>query len=141
MPLLELGYPVLLLTLAQAVLASLVLILLPLALLRWRAGPAPPAGYSWRVAGYFLALGLAFLFLEIAFIQKFILFLGHPVYAVSVVLSGFLVFSGLGSRFSGRLVSCNNPVAGRRRVADYGHSKRQVRGFDQAPDEAIGFAH
>ena len=103
MPLLELGYPVLLLTLAQAVLASLVLILLPLAVLRRRFGQAPPAGYSWRVAGYFLALGLAFLFLEIAFIQKFILFLGHPLYAVSVVLSGFLVFSGLGSRFAGRL--------------------------------------
>jgi spermidine synthase len=103
MPLLELGYPVLLLTLAQALLASLVLILLPLALLRRRSGPAGPPSYTWRVAGYFLALGLAFLFLEIAFIQKFILFLGHPLYAVSVVLCGFLVFSGLGSRFAGRL--------------------------------------
>jgi hypothetical protein len=103
MPLLELGYPVLLLTLAQALVASAVLILLPLVLLKRRPEPAAAAGYSWRVAGYFIALGLAFLFLEIAFIQKFILFLGHPLYAVSVVLCGFLVFSGLGSRFSARL--------------------------------------
>jgi MFS family permease len=39
-----------------------------------------------------------------AFIQKFILFLSHPLYAVAVVLSGFLVFAGLGSAYSGRLV-------------------------------------
>jgi hypothetical protein len=56
-----------------------------------------------RVAGYFLMLGLAFLFIEIAFIQKFLLFLHHPLYAIAVVLSSFLVFSGLGSAFVGRV--------------------------------------
>jgi hypothetical protein len=49
---------------------------------------------------YFFLLGLAFLFVEIAFIQKFILFLAHPLYAVAVVLAGFLVFAGLGSASS-----------------------------------------
>ena len=34
---------------------------------------------------YFLLLGLAFLFVEIAFIQRFVLFLGHPIHAVAVV--------------------------------------------------------
>jgi hypothetical protein len=53
---------------------------------------------------YFFLLGLAFLFVEIAFIQKFILFLSHPLYAIAVVLSGFLVFAGAGSAYSGRLV-------------------------------------
>ena len=53
---------------------------------------------------YFFALGLAFIFIEIAFIQKFMLFLSHPLYAVAVVLSGFLVFAGLGSGYSRRLV-------------------------------------
>jgi len=40
--------------------------------------------------------------IEIAFIQKFILFLHHPLYAVSVVLCAFLVFAGLGSLISAR---------------------------------------
>ena len=35
--------------------------------------------------------------------QKFILFLSHPLYAIAVVLSGFLVFAGLGSGYSVRL--------------------------------------
>jgi hypothetical protein len=38
-----------------------------------------------------------------AFIQKFILFLSHPIYAVSVVVCAFLVFAGLGSAWSARL--------------------------------------
>ena len=40
------------------------------------------------------------MFIEIAFIQKFTLFLAHPLYAVAVVLCAFLVFAGLGSRAS-----------------------------------------
>ena len=40
------------------------------------------------------------MFIEIAFIQKFTLFLAHPLYAVAVVLCAFLVFAGLGSRVS-----------------------------------------
>jgi hypothetical protein len=51
----------------------------------------------WRPAIYFTCLGLAFLFIEIAFIQRFILFVSHPLYAAAVVLTGFLVFAGLGS--------------------------------------------
>jgi hypothetical protein len=46
---------------------------------------------------YFFCLGLSFLFIEIAFIQKFILFLRNPLYAVGVIVSGFLLFAGLGS--------------------------------------------
>jgi hypothetical protein len=47
--------------------------------------------------------------IEIAFIQKFILFLSHPLYAVAVVLSSFLVFAGLGSAVSGKR-KANSPV-------------------------------
>ncbi|MCH7822117.1 MAG: SAM-dependent methyltransferase [Proteobacteria bacterium] len=94
--LIEWGYLILIATLLQAAVAGLVLILLPLALVerRW------PAGTGARMGAYFLLLGLAFLFIEMAFIQKFILFLSHPLYAVAVVLSGFLVFAGLGSALS-----------------------------------------
>ena len=101
--LLEWGYLVLVATLAQAALVSVVLILLPLAALR-RAAPEPgPARLFTRTLAYFGALGLAFLFVEIAFIQRFVLFLGHPLYAIAVVLAGFLVFAGLGAGYSARI--------------------------------------
>lgn len=95
---LDMGYLTLVATLAQAVLASVLLILLPLKALR-RAG-RPQAG---RWAGfYFFAIGLAFMFMEIVYIQKFTLYLAHPLYAVSVVLAGFLLFAGAGSRYAAR---------------------------------------
>ena len=97
--LLDMGYLILAATLVQAAALSAVLILAPLALRRGLGEAAPRA----RVVGYFLALGFGFLFLEIAFIQRFILFLGHPLYAVAVVLAGFLVFAGIGSAIAPRL--------------------------------------
>jgi len=62
---------------------------------------------SGSVALYFLAIGFAFMFMEIAFIQKFVLFLAHPLYAVAVVLCAFLVFAALGSWFAGRWQAAN----------------------------------
>lgn len=102
LPLVEWGYPVLVATLVQAATLSTVLILLPLVLAR-RALRAEERQSGLRVAGYFAAIGTAFMFLEIAFIQKFVLFLSHPLYAVAVALAGFLLFAGLGSRFAARL--------------------------------------
>ena len=99
--LIEWGYLVLVATLAQAVVAGLVLILLPLGALR-SAGPGAAGGLPTAI--YFLALGLGFLFFEIAFIQRFTLFLGHPLHAVALVLSAVLVFAGLGSGASRRLL-------------------------------------
>ena len=97
---LDMGYLILLATLVQALLLTLLLILLPLAWPRRRfGGSAPRAG----TVAYFLALGLAFLFIEIALIQRFIVFLGHPLHAVAVVLAGMLVFAGLGSACAPRL--------------------------------------
>ncbi len=103
MTLLEGGYLILAATLVQAAIVSAVLIVLPLAWLGRGGGAAPAAPGRGRVMVYFLALGLAFLFVEIAFIQRFVLFLGHPLYAISVVLAAFLVFAGLGSGYSARL--------------------------------------
>jgi hypothetical protein len=96
--LIEWGYLVLVATFAQAAVLGLVLILLPLSLARH----AWPAGTGRQFGFYFLLLGLAFLFVEMAFIQKFILFLSNPLYSVAVVLSGFLLFAGLGSASSQR---------------------------------------
>lgn len=113
LPLLDWGYPVLVATLAQALLASVLLIALPLAWLARRQasdGAAPSAGSRRRVFVYFLAIGFGFMFVEIAFIQKFVLFLSHPLYAVAVVLFAFLLFAGLGSRASHRLQRLRRPV-------------------------------
>jgi hypothetical protein len=57
------------------------------------------------VFAYFGAIGLAFMGLEMAFIQKLVLFLGHPLYAVAVALTGFLVAAGLGSMMVERLLA------------------------------------
>ncbi|MDH3475691.1 MAG: class I SAM-dependent methyltransferase [Rhodospirillales bacterium] len=100
--LIEWGYLILFATLVQAAVLSLVLIVLPLRLRRRKAERRPEHG---RILAYFFGLGLAFLFVEIAFIQRFIVFLGHPLYAVSVMLCGFLVFAGLGSGFATRLAA------------------------------------
>jgi len=99
--LIEWGYLILVATLVQAAIAGLVLILLPLS----RARRDWPTGTGPRMGSYFLLLGFAFLFIEMAFIQKFILFLSHPLYSVAVVLSSFLVFAGLGSAWSETVAS------------------------------------
>ena len=46
---------------------------------------------------YFVAVGLGYILVEIAFIQRFVLFLGHPTYALTVVIFLMLLSSGLGS--------------------------------------------
>lgn len=100
LPLLEWGYVLLSATLLQASVVSVGLIVLPLWRLRRYAGALR---YRRRIGVYFAALGVAFLFIEIAFIQRFILFLSHPLYATAVVLCAFLVFAGLGSGYAARL--------------------------------------
>ena len=51
---------------------------------------------------YFIALGLGYILVEIAFIQWFVLFLGHPTYALTVVIFLLLLASGGGSLISRR---------------------------------------
>jgi len=51
---------------------------------------------------YFVAIGLAYIIVEVAFIQRFVLFLGHPTYALTVVVFLLLLSSGAGSLISRR---------------------------------------
>jgi hypothetical protein len=46
---------------------------------------------------YFACLGLGYMFIEIPFMQKFVLLLGSPIYSISVVLAGLLFWTGIGS--------------------------------------------
>jgi len=57
---------------------------------------------------YFLAIGAGYILIEVALIQKFVLFLGHPTYALTVVIFSMLVSSGLGSFLSRKLVDDRN---------------------------------
>ena len=100
------GYPTLLLTLVQAAAAAFVLILLPLLFIKTGKKEDDKGEDDKRRAGrrrniiiYYLAIGLAFLFIELAFIQKFTLILSQPLYAIAVTLCAFLVFSGLGALY------------------------------------------
>jgi hypothetical protein len=108
--LLEWGYPVLVATLIQAAAAGALLIVVPLLFIPRRAASDAGALTRAEVALYFFALGSGFMFIEIAFIQKLILFLGHPLLAVAVVLFAFLAFAGLGSRYAGGRQSVAAPA-------------------------------
>ena len=95
-PFVEWGYLVLLATLLQAAIVSLLLILLPLLTL---SNLSIPGRYKGSAMLYFFSVGFGYLFIEMVCIQKFTLFLANPVSAVSVVIASFLFFSGLGSYF------------------------------------------
>ncbi len=95
------GYFLLLAMLVLVLALSGGLILFPL-LLGKRSLPAENGSFRWGtdtifVFAYFALLGLAFLFVEIPLIQRWILVLGQPVYAFAVVVAALLTFSGLGS--------------------------------------------
>lgn len=89
----------LLLSLAQILLLSIFGILYPQ--LKLKEALTVKRG-KLAVVFYFGALGLGFIFLEIALIQKLVVFLGGPTYSFSITLFSILLFSGLGSYFTRR---------------------------------------
>ena len=93
--------PVLFELLGVSVLATLVVLALPPLLLRARL----PVEKGLRgFLFYFVCLGAGYIMIQVALIQKFILFLGHPTYALTVIVFSMLVWSGLGSFYSRRLI-------------------------------------
>ena len=54
---------------------------------------------------YFGAIGFGFMLVEISQMQRLIVFLGHPVYGLSVVLFALLLSSGAGSFFTQRVAA------------------------------------
>ena len=89
----------LLVILGESVVIAAVLILLPLA--RFARGGLAVKGRG-RVLLYFAALGLGFIMIEIALLQRFTLFLGQPAYTLAAILASLLIFTGIGSAISGR---------------------------------------
>ena len=93
----EVGYLMVIITLVQVTLISLLLIVAPLFRLGWQGGQRR------GVLLYFGGIGIGYMFVEIVFIQRFILYLGNPIYAVAALMCALLVFSGLGSYYTSRL--------------------------------------
>jgi hypothetical protein len=87
----NLGVLVLVLVLMISFAAVLVFLILPLA---WKGGRTR---HSPVPLFYFVAVGLGYILVEIAFIQRFVLFLGHPTYALTVVIFLLMLSSGAGS--------------------------------------------
>ncbi len=65
----------------------------------------------WAGAIYFSLIGCGFMLLEIAMIQRLSVFLGHPVYALGVLLFAFILSTGIGSFISERLPLTRVPWA------------------------------
>ena len=84
-----------------SVIAVAVILIMPPAVLGTRL-PAERSVRSFLV--YFLAIGAGYILIEVALIQKFVLFLGHPTYALTVVIFSMLVSSGIGSFVSRKLI-------------------------------------
>jgi len=53
--------------------------------------------------GYFAAIGLGFMMVQVPFMQRFSVYLGHPTYAVVVTLFSMILMTGVGSFLSDRL--------------------------------------
>jgi SAM-dependent methyltransferase len=62
---------------------------------------------------YFSAIGMGFMLIEISQMQRLMVFLGHPVYGLGVVLSTILLFSGLGSATVGSRTPSPTSLVGR----------------------------
>jgi len=75
------------------------LLLVPLWLFR-REGLRVEGAARWMI--YFFGLGAGYILVEVVAMQRFVLFLGNPGYAITVVLITFLLFSGLGASVAGR---------------------------------------
>jgi hypothetical protein len=91
--------PFLVLVVTVGILAVLCLLAFALPLVLVPRDTRPPL----RALGFFGAIGVGFLLLEVVLIQRFVLFLGFPTYALSVVLFALLVFTGVGAMLSSRL--------------------------------------
>ena len=98
----EWGYLLLWATLGIAAIAAAVLVAIPV-LLGWRTIFSRYPG-QFRTISYFACLGLGYIMVEVSLIAKFVLPLGNPTVSASILITGMLVFSGLGSLISERFM-------------------------------------
>ena len=85
--------------------ATLLILILPRLLLGTRL---PKQKGVFLFLMYFLCLGAGYILIQVALIQKFVLLLGHPTYALTVIVFSMLVASGAGSFWSRRVIGGND---------------------------------
>ena len=81
-------------------LLALLCLALPFAFARtaFRRGDFP-------LLAFFAAIGTGFMLIEIAMLQRLIIFLGHPIYSLSVILFVLLLAGGIGAQLSARVAA------------------------------------
>jgi spermidine synthase len=97
------GYLILVALLVLTTGLSLALLLVPAAVIRRRDPDRLERHNRAPPMVYFVALGLGFLLVEVALVQRFVLFLDHSARSFAIVVFGLLAFSGLGSMWSARM--------------------------------------
>ncbi|HET9280864.1 MAG TPA: hypothetical protein VFR24_02770 [Candidatus Angelobacter sp.] len=104
----NLGVVVLGMLLVISAVAVLVFLILPLALHRRSNAGGRKTGLIALL--YFIAVGFGYILVEISLIQRFVLFLGHPTYALTVVVFLLLLSSGAGSVAARRRITSANKI-------------------------------
>jgi hypothetical protein len=104
----NLGVVVLGMLLIISIVAVLAFLILPLALHRHREGDTHKTGIIALL--YFITVGFGFILVEISLIQRFVLFLGHPTYALTVVVFLLLLSSGAGSVAARRRINSGSKI-------------------------------
>ncbi|MEO8662610.1 MAG: hypothetical protein ABI693_29390, partial [Bryobacteraceae bacterium] len=87
--------------LAVSLVATFVILAMPPLLL---GSKLPREGGVLQFLPYFVCIGAGYILIQVALIQKFVLFLGHPTYALTVIIFSMLVSSSLGSYYSRRFL-------------------------------------
>ncbi|MBL9027825.1 MAG: hypothetical protein JNL21_36880 [Myxococcales bacterium] len=97
------GLATLFAVIVASVVFALALLLVPLFLRPREVLLAPGRGARLRALGFFAGAGAGFMLVELALVQIFTTFLGHPVYALTVVLTALFLSIGAGSLLAGRV--------------------------------------
>jgi len=110
------GLLTLITSLIVSVVVGLLLLLLPLLARRATILRATDRGARLRALVFFACIGIGFVLVEVGLVAQFVMFLGHPVYALSAVLCSLLVSSGLGSLWTSRVADASLVGVGSRRA-------------------------
>ncbi len=83
-----------------SVVLSTLFIIAPLIVMRKKV-PMPAGGGALGLL-FFSSIGLGYILVEIGMLQRLIIFLGHPIYSITVVIFSMLLASGVGAMVSNR---------------------------------------
>lgn len=108
--LMEWAYPAMAFTLLLVVIFGTAIVIAPLLFSRKLLREIPHGVRIGKVFVFCLCSAIAVIALQLALVQKFMLFLYHPVLVVAVVMSTFLIFGGLGNLFAQRIADARHHV-------------------------------